>query len=84
MLELDGKKIKLQLWDTAGQQRFKNIAQTYFKGASGIVLVYAINNYDSFKNISTWIKQIENNNENSSMILVGSKSDMSNERQVEF
>lgn len=55
-----GKKIKLQIWDTAGQERFKNITQTYYKGAAGIILVYTINNIDSFRNLSSWIRQIEN------------------------
>jgi Ras-related protein Rab-8A len=58
MVDVEGRKVKLQIWDTAGQERFKNITQTYYKGAAGIILVYAINNQDSFRNISNWIKQI--------------------------
>jgi Ras-related protein Rab-8A len=58
MVDVEGRKIKLQIWDTAGQERFKNITQTYYKGAAGIILVYAINNQDSFRNISNWLKQI--------------------------
>ena len=57
-VDIDGRKVKLQIWDTAGQERFKNITQTYYKGAAGVVLVYAINNYDSFRNINNWVKQI--------------------------
>ena len=60
MVDVEGRKVKLQIWDTAGQERFKNITQTYYKGAAGIILVYAINNQESFRNIQTWIKQIEN------------------------
>lgn len=58
MVDVGGRKVKLQIWDTAGQERFKNITQTYYKGAAGIILVYAINNQDSFRNISNWLKQI--------------------------
>jgi Ras-related protein Rab-8A len=58
MVDVEGRKVKLQIWDTAGQERFKNITQTYYKGAAGIILVYAINNQDSFRNISNWLKQI--------------------------
>ena len=73
-----------QIWDTAGQQRFKNITQTYYKGAAGIILVYSINNQDSFSNISSWLKQIENSsNENSVRILIGAKSDLTAERIVD-
>lgn len=60
MVDVEGRKVKLQIWDTAGQERFKNITQTYYKGAAGIILVYAINNQESFRNIQNWIKQIEN------------------------
>ena len=58
MVDVEGRKVKLQIWDTAGQERFKNITQTYYKGAAGIILVYAIDNQDSFINISNWLKQI--------------------------
>jgi Ras-related protein Rab-8A len=58
MVDVEGRKVKLQIWDTAGQERFKNITQTYYKGAAGIILVYSINNQDSFRNISNWLKQI--------------------------
>lgn len=58
VLNIDGTKIKLQIWDTAGQERFRNITTTYFKGAAGIILVYSIDNYDSFRNIHNWMKQI--------------------------
>lgn len=41
-IDVDGKKIRLQIWDTAGQERFKTITQTYYKGAMGIIMVYAV------------------------------------------
>ena len=47
-------RLKLQIWDTAGQQRFKNIAYTYYKGASGIILAYSINDAKSFQNIGIY------------------------------
>ena len=57
-IHVDEAKVKLQIWDTAGQERFRNITQTYFKGAAGVILAYAINNKQSFKNIGAWMKQI--------------------------
>ena len=44
----DGENIKLQIWDTAGQDRFKMITQTYYKGASGIIITYSVNDLKSF------------------------------------
>jgi Ras-related protein Rab-8A len=83
VLNIDGTKIKLQIWDTAGQERFRNITTTYFKGAAGIILVYSIDNYDSFRNIHNWMKQIESNSsEESTRILIGTKADLTADRQV--
>lgn len=81
LIQHEDKKVKLQIWDTAGQERFKNITQTYYKGAAGIILVYAINNIESFRNLNSWIRQIENtSNEDSTVILLGAKSDLSPDR----
>ena len=41
----------MQIWDTAGAERFKTITQTYYKGAMGIILVYAVNDRETFNNI---------------------------------
>jgi len=58
-IEIDGKKIRLQIWDTAGQERFKTITQTYYKGAMGIVMVFAVNDRSSFTAMENWLKQIK-------------------------
>lgn len=48
---IDGQRIKFQIWDTAGQQRYRNIIQAYYKNSAGIILTYAINDEQSFLNI---------------------------------
>lgn len=53
IMEVEGVKIKMQVWDTAGQERFKTITETYYKGASGIIIVYSVDNRLSFNNVST-------------------------------
>ena len=50
-LTIDDKKIRLQIWDTAGQERYRNITENYYKGAAGIVLVYAVNDRNTFTNL---------------------------------
>ena len=55
---VDGVKIKMQIWDTAGQERFKTITETYYKGAAGVVLVYAVNDRKTFNSLENWLKQI--------------------------
>jgi small GTP-binding protein len=83
-IEVEGKRVKVQIWDTAGQDRFKTITQTYYRGAMGIVLGYAVNDRESFQNIENWIKQIKDHaSEDVCKILVGNKSDMP-DRCVEY
>ena len=53
---LDGKNIKLQIWDTAGQDRFRTITSAYYKGADGIVMVYDLTHEDSLNDLENyWI-----------------------------
>mmetsp|Transcript_22437 Transcript_22437/g.34710 ORF Transcript_22437/g.34710 Transcript_22437/m.34710 type:complete len:93 (+) Transcript_22437:275-553(+) len=52
-----GKNIKLQLWDTAGQEKFRTITTSYYRGTSCCVLVFDITNIDSFYNLFQWIDQ---------------------------
>lgn len=82
-LEVDGKTIKLQIWDTAGQERFKTITSSYYKGAHGIIVVYDVTDKESYKNIDTWMNEVEKHaSDNVSRILVGNKSDLTDSRQV--
>ena len=47
----NGKLAKLQIWDTAGQEKYRSIASTYYKGAAGVVVVYDITRKDTFENL---------------------------------
>lgn len=76
-LPIGERSFKMQIWDTAGQQRFKNITQTYYKGAAGIILTYSITDATSFVNVQRWITQIDSNApEDVSKVLVGTKQDL--------
>ena len=78
-----GKNIKLQIWDTAGQDRFRAITKDYYKGSHGIILLYDVTNLQSFENIKSWIYQIrEEASPNVVIYLVGSKIDLEEERKV--
>jgi small GTP-binding protein len=79
----DKKRIKLQLWDTAGQERFRTLTDTYFKGASGIVIVYAVDDRRSFEDVSNWMVQLEQNGASRlPKLIVGNKCDLREERKV--
>ena len=78
-----GETIKVQLWDTAGQDRYRTIAKNYYKGSHGILLLYDITKISSFDNIREWIKNIrEEVYENAIIFLIGNKIDKAEDRQI--
>jgi small GTP-binding protein len=75
--------IKLQIWDTAGQDRFRCITKNYFRGSDGIMLIYDITNQMSFNNIRNWITQIKDSlGDDARITLVGNKVDLESNRIV--
>lgn len=75
--KLFNKVFKIQVWDTAGQERFLSIVRSYFKNISGCVLVYDVNNRNSFLNIRKWLEDLDSyTSEVPIKILVGNKIDM--------
>lgn len=54
IIQLQQARLKMQIWDTAGQERFKTITETYYKGAAGIILVYAVDSEETFLSIGTF------------------------------
>ncbi|EPQ14281.1 Ras-related protein Rab-10 [Myotis brandtii] len=82
-VELQGKKIKPQTWEIAGQERFHTITTSYCGGAMGIRLVCDITNGQSFENIGKWLRNIdEHPHEDGERMLLGNKCDMDDKRVV--
>jgi Ras-related protein Rab-1A len=80
----NNKEVKVKIFDTAGQERFKSIASNYLKKAEGIILVYDITDRISFENIDNWVDDINKEGENSkAIILIGNKSDKEDERAIQ-
>lgn len=81
---LENKNVKLQIWDTAGQERFRSLAPSYYRGAEGVVIIYDITNYISFKNISHWIEECKKHLESNDIpiILLGNKVDLIEKRCI--
>jgi Ras-related protein Rab-1A len=79
------KDIKIQLWDTAGQERFRSITKTYYRNADVIILMYSVTNMQSFEHIAEWYENIKEMNETMpKMILIGTKIDITTDRQVSY
>ncbi|XP_074276463.1 ras-related protein RABC2a-like [Silene latifolia] len=85
MLTVSGKKLKLTIWDTAGQEKFRTLTSSYYRGAQGIVLVYDVTRRETFSNLSdVWAKEVElySTNQDCVKMLVGNKVDKDSERGV--
>ena len=76
-INIRGLQTKLQIWDTAGQEKYHSLTKGFFRNTDGILLVFDLTNKESFNNIKTWINEVENNSDNKTKkLLVGNKIDM--------
>jgi len=83
--EIDQKIVRLHVWDTAGQEKYKSIGQSYYRGAHGGLFVYDVTDRSSFEEVENWVddaREIMSNSEN--YVLIGNKCDLVQERKVEF
>ena len=78
IIEVDGgQQLKLQVWDTAGQEAFKSITRSYYRNAAGALVVYDITNKNSFNNVIKWLEEAKvNGNREMVLALVGNKCDL--------
>lgn len=76
--EFNKKRIKLEVWDTAGQEKYRSIAKMFYKEASVAILVYDITREESFQELKNfWYKEVRDNAENNIIIaIVGNKKDL--------
>ena len=83
MILEEQKIVKVQIWDTAGQDKFRAITRNYYKGANGIILIFDVTNIKSYENIKKWISEIKEEISNEvSIILIGNKIDNIKERKI--
>ena len=80
-IKYKGKTIKLQIWDSAGQEKFRSLIPNYIRGSSLVFIVYDVSNRKSFDSLQTWIDFV-NNIENSNIVILGNKIDLENKREV--
>ena len=92
-IKINNYIIRMQIWDTVGQEKFNSITSNYYKTADIAIFIYAINNINSFNNINNWLNELKtkgsnDNNEigekNMIKILVGNKKDLIKERKVTY
>jgi small GTP-binding protein len=79
IISINEYKIRMQLWDTAGQEKYNSIISNYYKGTDVAIFVYSIDKQETFENIQMWFKHLKENNDNSLNILIGNKLDTEKE-----
>ena len=82
-LNRNNKKIKLRIYDTAGQERFRSMVKNYYKGADGIILMYDVTEVSSYNDIKNWIESIKENLDLDKIgfIVVENKCDLEDEEK---
>ena len=81
-VEIDGKNVMLQVWDTAGQDRFRTLIRPYYRGAAGMVLAYDVTDEKTFQNIEEWMIAIAENTQEFQIIqkiVLANKTDLNPE-----
>ena len=82
-MRINNNVLKLQIWDTCGQEVYKSLISNFYRNSSLALILYAINNKDSFLHAETWLNDLKNQaNPNVRVFLVGNKSDLENERVI--
>jgi len=83
-IEVRNKKIKVQLWDTAGQEKYRAITKNLFLKVQGVLIVYDITNENSFSSLKSWVKTIKDEcGKQMQMVIVGNKSDLEENRVID-
>ena len=83
IIDINGKKVKYLIWDTAGEDRMKTMTYSYYRGCHVILVVFDVTERKSFQNVTTWVECIDKfAKSNVLRILVGNKTDLEDKRVV--
>ncbi|KAL7243669.1 hypothetical protein ACSBR1_015975 [Camellia fascicularis] len=82
-IQVDDKLIKAQIWNTAGQERYRAITSAYYRGAVGALLVYEVTRHVAFENVKRWLKELRGHTDPNIVIMLGgNKADLRHLRPV--
>lgn len=83
-LLIDGVSIKLQIWDTAGQETFQSLVRNFYKNSDAVFVVYSIAEKKTFDAVGAWVQEARDNApENAFFVLIGAQKDLEAHRQVQ-
>eukprot|EP01120_Amphizonella_sp_Union-15-10_P005984 TRINITY_DN1850_c0_g2_i1.p1 TRINITY_DN1850_c0_g2~~TRINITY_DN1850_c0_g2_i1.p1 ORF type:complete len:188 (+),score=41.44 TRINITY_DN1850_c0_g2_i1:38-601(+) len=76
-LNMNGQRVRLQIWDTAGQEKFRTITSSYYRGTHGVIVVFDLSNQETFDHVQNWMAEIDKScGTKVKKLLVGNKSDL--------
>ena len=82
-IRFNGKVVKLQIWDTCGQELYRSLITNFYRNSSLAMMVYSINSKESFDNVEMWLRELRtHSNPDVKVFLIGNKSDLEAEREV--
>ena len=82
-MKVNDKVVKLQIWDTCGQEIYKSLISNFYRNSSLAVLIYAIDNKESFNHVENWLNDLKSQaNPDVRIFLVGNKADLEEDRKV--
>ena len=81
-IHFKNKRFRIQLWDTAGHERFNSITSSYYRGADCVLVVFALNHKQTFQDLLFWFGELEKYTSNILFYLIGNKSDLVDEKQI--
>ena len=82
-VKVDEKIVKLQIWDTCGQEVYRSLISSFYRSASLAIIVYSIENANSFNNIEKWLNDIKTqSNPDVKIFLIGNKADLEDKRKI--
>ena len=82
IIDYNNFKIKLQIWDTSGEEKFRTITKNFYRNADGLLVVYDLTRKETYDHIKIWLNEAKEYNSNIKTILLGNKLDRANEREV--
>jgi len=81
--EDDKTSIRLNIWDTAGQEKFRSITRQFYRDCQGAFIVFDLTKKSSFNELKTWINELKTHgNDDTVIIILGNKSDLTTEREI--
>ena len=84
-IKIKDQILKLQIWDTCGQEIYQSLIMNFYRNSSVAFMVYAINDRESFEHIENWLKEIKyKSNPDIKIFLIGNKCDLKEERKVTY